>query len=131
MGTLRNFKAVMHLYVRGIDFISVSTIFQLDFGTVPTMWYFLDVYFIVLFCIIKLHATLYYKMNCNKFLPLLLQDTDDNYWVVARSEEEARQKAATKFNVSIDKITLKQGQYKETATLQNAEKVGIKHQSIN
>ena len=80
--------------------------------------------------IIKLHATLYYKMNCNKFL-LLLQDTDDNYWVVARSEEEARQKAATKFNVSIDKITLKQGQYKETATLQNAEKVGIKHQSIN
>ena len=58
MGAFRNFKAVMHLYVRGIDFISVSMIFQLDFGTVPTMWYFLDVYFIVLLnymlhCIIK------------------------------------------------------------------------------
>jgi hypothetical protein len=26
--------------VRGIDFASVSTIFQLDFGTNPNVWYF-------------------------------------------------------------------------------------------
>jgi len=26
---------VMHVCVRGIDFVSISTIFKLDFGTVP------------------------------------------------------------------------------------------------
>lgn len=34
---------------------------------------------------------------------------DGHYWVSGRSEEEARQKAAKRFNVSADKITLRQG----------------------
>ncbi|PVD22509.1 hypothetical protein C0Q70_18323 [Pomacea canaliculata] len=36
------------------------------------------------------------------------QDTDNNYWVTGRTEEEAMKKAAEKFNVSEDKIHLKQ-----------------------
>ncbi|KAL8562377.1 Valine--tRNA ligase [Nucella lapillus] len=36
------------------------------------------------------------------------KDTDGQYWVTGRSEEEARQKAAQKFNVSEDKISLHQ-----------------------
>ena len=32
----------------------------------------------------------------------------DDYWVSGKTEEEARQKAASKFNVSPDKIKLKQ-----------------------
>uniref|UniRef100_A0A8C5HE09 valine--tRNA ligase n=1 Tax=Gouania willdenowi TaxID=441366 RepID=A0A8C5HE09_GOUWI len=35
-------------------------------------------------------------------------DIDGHYWVSGRSEEEARAKAAKRFNVSTDKITLKQ-----------------------
>lgn len=35
-------------------------------------------------------------------------DTDDYYWVSGRTEEEAKQKASERFNVSLDKITLKQ-----------------------
>lgn len=38
-----------------------------------------------------------------------LQDMDGHYWVSGRSEEEAREKAAKRFNVSADKITLRQG----------------------
>ncbi|XP_060570722.1 valine--tRNA ligase-like [Ruditapes philippinarum] len=36
------------------------------------------------------------------------KDTDGQYWICARTEEEAKDKAATKFNVSKDKITLTQ-----------------------
>lgn len=39
-----------------------------------------------------------------------LQDMDGHYWVSGRSEEEAREKAAKRFNVSADKITLRQGE---------------------
>ncbi|XP_041371023.1 valine--tRNA ligase-like [Gigantopelta aegis] len=35
-------------------------------------------------------------------------DTDDNYWVCGQTEDEARKKAAEKFNVSADKISLRQ-----------------------
>lgn len=41
---------------------------------------------------------------------LICQDTDDKYWVSGRDEEEAREKAAARFNVPKDKISLKQGQ---------------------
>lgn len=34
--------------------------------------------------------------------------TDNKYWVSGRSEEEAKEKAAKRFAVSIDKISLKQ-----------------------
>uniref|UniRef100_A0A3P9CRU4 Valine--tRNA ligase n=1 Tax=Maylandia zebra TaxID=106582 RepID=A0A3P9CRU4_9CICH len=36
------------------------------------------------------------------------EDMDGHYWVSGRSEEEAREKAAKRFNVSADKITLRQ-----------------------
>uniref|UniRef100_A0A3Q1FP25 Valine--tRNA ligase n=1 Tax=Acanthochromis polyacanthus TaxID=80966 RepID=A0A3Q1FP25_9TELE len=36
------------------------------------------------------------------------EDMDGHYWVSGRSEEEAREKAAERFNVSVDKITLRQ-----------------------
>uniref|UniRef100_A0AAQ5YIR4 Valine--tRNA ligase n=1 Tax=Amphiprion ocellaris TaxID=80972 RepID=A0AAQ5YIR4_AMPOC len=36
------------------------------------------------------------------------EDMDGHYWVSGRSEEEAREKAAKRFNVSVDKITLRQ-----------------------
>ncbi|KAK2844778.1 hypothetical protein Q5P01_011437 [Channa striata] len=36
------------------------------------------------------------------------EDVDGHYWVSGRSEEEAREKAAKRFNVSADKITLRQ-----------------------
>ncbi|XP_061573124.1 valine--tRNA ligase [Cololabis saira] len=36
------------------------------------------------------------------------EDMDGHYWVSGRSEEEAREKAAKRFNVSPDKITLRQ-----------------------
>lgn len=34
---------------------------------------------------------------------------DGHYWVSGRSEEEAREKAAKRFNVTADKISLRQG----------------------
>lgn len=34
---------------------------------------------------------------------------DGQYWVSGRTEEEAREKAAKRFNVSADKVTLRQG----------------------
>ena len=38
---------VRGMCVRGIDFVSASTIFRSDFGTVPTLWYLLFfIYFI-------------------------------------------------------------------------------------
>jgi hypothetical protein len=36
----------MHMCVGGIEFATVSKIFRLDIGTVPTVWYFL---FFILF----------------------------------------------------------------------------------
>ena len=36
-------------------------------------------------------------------------DTDGEYWVTGRTEEEARTKAAEKFKVTPDKIILEQG----------------------
>ena len=39
-----------------------------------------------------------------------LQDMDGHYWMSGRTEEEAREKAAKRFNVSADKITLRQGE---------------------
>ena len=33
-------KCIISMCVRGIDFVSVSTIFRLDFVIVQTMWYF-------------------------------------------------------------------------------------------
>uniref|UniRef100_A0A667ZEY4 Valine--tRNA ligase n=1 Tax=Myripristis murdjan TaxID=586833 RepID=A0A667ZEY4_9TELE len=36
------------------------------------------------------------------------EDVDGHYWVSGRTEEEARQKAAKRFNVSADKISLRQ-----------------------
>ena len=36
----------MYMCNRGINFTSVSTVFQLDFGTVPKVWYYLFFYFI-------------------------------------------------------------------------------------
>uniref|UniRef100_A0A8D0AM51 Valine--tRNA ligase n=1 Tax=Sander lucioperca TaxID=283035 RepID=A0A8D0AM51_SANLU len=36
------------------------------------------------------------------------EDMDGHYWMSGRSEEEAREKAAKRFNVSADKITLRQ-----------------------
>lgn len=38
-----------------------------------------------------------------------LKDVDGHYWVSGRSEEEAREKAAKRFNVPVDKISLRQG----------------------
>lgn len=39
----------------------------------------------------------------------LLKDVDGHYWVSGRSVEEAREKAAKRFNVPVDKISLRQG----------------------
>lgn len=39
----------------------------------------------------------------------MLKDVDGHYWVSGRSEEEAREKAAKRFNVTADKISLRQG----------------------
>lgn len=39
----------------------------------------------------------------------LVKDVDGHYWVSGRSEEEAREKAAKRFNVPVDKISLRQG----------------------
>lgn len=39
----------------------------------------------------------------------LLKDVDGHYWVSGRSSEEAREKAAKRFNVPVDKISLRQG----------------------
>ncbi|KAM9488338.1 valine--tRNA ligase [Clarias gariepinus] len=36
------------------------------------------------------------------------EDVDGHYWVSGRSEEEAREKAAKRFNVTVDKISLRQ-----------------------
>lgn len=38
---------------------------------------------------------------------------DGHYWVSGRTEDEAREKAAKRFNVSADKITLRQGKIKQ------------------
>ena len=38
-----------------------------------------------------------------------LQDTNDEYWVSGRTEEEAKKNAAEKFKVTEDKISLRQG----------------------
>lgn len=46
---------------------------------------------------------------CILYFPYYLQDTDDQYWVSGRNEEEAKEKAAARFNVSKDKISLRQG----------------------
>ena len=35
----------MYMYVRDIDFASDSTIFLLDFATVPTKWFFFPFYY--------------------------------------------------------------------------------------
>ena len=44
-----------------------------------------------------------------RFHPQLQGETEDNkYWVSAHNEEEARKKAATRFGVAEDKISLKQ-----------------------
>lgn len=40
-----------------------------------------------------------------------IKDMDGHYWVSGRSEDEAREKAAQRFNVSADKITLRQGAF--------------------
>ena len=37
---------------KGVNFVSVSTIFRLSFGIVPTVWYFLFLIFIVPFTLI-------------------------------------------------------------------------------
>ncbi|XP_064801935.1 valine--tRNA ligase-like isoform X5 [Oncorhynchus masou masou] len=37
------------------------------------------------------------------------EDMDGHYWVSGRTEEDARDKAAKRFNVSTDKVTLRQG----------------------
>lgn len=37
-------------------------------------------------------------------------DTDGEYWVTGRTQEEARKKAAKKFGVAPEKITLTQGE---------------------
>lgn len=34
---------------------------------------------------------------------------DGDYWVSGRSEQEAKEKAAKRFNVTVDKISLRQG----------------------
>lgn len=41
---------------------------------------------------------------------LCVQDVDGHYWVSGRSEEEAIDKAAKRFNVTADKISLRQGE---------------------
>ena len=46
-------RTYYHLRGRGIDFTSLSTIFQLNFGTVPTVWY-LFLFYILLREIINL-----------------------------------------------------------------------------
>lgn len=38
---------------------------------------------------------------------------DGHYWVSGRSEDEAREKAAKRFNVSTDKIHLRQGKIQQ------------------
>ena len=43
-----------------------------------------------------------------------MQEIDGKYWISGQSEEEVQQKAAERFGVSPDKITLKQGE--ETCT---------------
>ena len=52
---------------------------------------------------------------CSDFLfdapPPPLKDVDGHYWVSGRSEDEAREKAAKRFGVSPDKITLRQGAF--------------------
>lgn len=40
-----------------------------------------------------------------------LKDMDGHYWVSGRSEDEAREKAARRFGVPADKITLRQGSF--------------------
>jgi hypothetical protein len=37
---------VRYMCVRGVNLFSLSTIFLLDFGTVPTVWYFFVFHFI-------------------------------------------------------------------------------------
>jgi len=55
----------MYLYVRGLDFYSLSTIFPLDFGTVPIVWYFC---LFILFChmiLVSLHAGFHVCVKCH------------------------------------------------------------------
>lgn len=40
---------------------------------------------------------------------MLFKDVDGHYWVSGRTAEEAREKAAKRFNVTSDKVTLRQG----------------------
>ena len=41
-------RVVIYLRVRGISILPFSTIFLLDFGTIPTLWYFCFFHFICL-----------------------------------------------------------------------------------
>lgn len=43
--------------------------------------------------------------------PPPLKDMDGHYWVSGRSADEAREKAAKRFGVPADKITLRQGSF--------------------
>lgn len=52
-----------------------------------------------------LHLLLFYGLCCF----FSLRDVDGHYWVSGRTEEEAREKAAKRFNVSADKVSLRQG----------------------
>ncbi|KAK8402179.1 hypothetical protein O3P69_001346 [Scylla paramamosain] len=49
-----------------------------------------------------------YFVTFDPSVPQQKQQDNDEYWVSGRTEEEARQKAASKFNVSPDKIKLQQ-----------------------
>lgn len=61
-----------------------------------------------LFLFIFLVLVLNLCIVCCFFSPL--KDVDGHYWVSGRSEEEAREKAAKRFSVSPDKISLRQGE---------------------
>ena len=47
--------------------------------------------------------------NCSPSDFFLSQEKEGEFWVSGRSEEEARQKASSKFGVPLEKIMLKQG----------------------
>lgn len=62
-----------------------------------------------MFVSIILHFALLFYLFILFVAFLSCEDMDGHYWVSGRSEEEARERAAKRFNVSADKITLRQG----------------------
>ena len=51
----------------------------------------------------------FFKVKYSDLNLIFLQDTDEKFWVIGRTQDEAMKRAVARFNVSEDKITLTQG----------------------